>query len=166
MSLLPLQLFSGGIMIEGTQTSIVDVARYILDKSGQMTTMKLQKLCYYAQVWHSYLLDKQLFREDIQAWSYGPVSYDLFQLHRGKYQIAPTELLLGSSLRVSDSEKGIIDQVLATYGDFTGTQLSDLSHGESPWIDTRTLATQEDQSPVISVERMYAFADALNAKSK
>ena len=151
-------------MIEGTQTSIVDVARYILDKTGQMTTMKLQKLCYYSQVWHSYLLDKQLFKEDIQAWSYGPVSYELFQLHRGKYQISAAELAAGSTSHLSDSEKKIIDQVLVAYGDLSGAQLSDLSHGESPWIDSRALATADDQSPVIRVEKMYEFAEIQSAK--
>lgn len=30
---------------------IFDTARYILEKEGQMSTMKLQKLCYYCQAW-------------------------------------------------------------------------------------------------------------------
>lgn len=30
-------------------TSIFDVAAYVLDKLGVMTTMKLEKLCYYPQ---------------------------------------------------------------------------------------------------------------------
>lgn len=29
-------------------TSIFDVAAYVLDKLGVMTTMKLEKLCYYS----------------------------------------------------------------------------------------------------------------------
>lgn len=29
--------------------NVFDVAAYILEKEGEMTTMKLQKLCYYAQ---------------------------------------------------------------------------------------------------------------------
>ena len=32
-------------------TSIFDVAAYVLDKLGVMTTMKLEKLCYYSQAW-------------------------------------------------------------------------------------------------------------------
>ena len=28
-----------------------DVAAYILEKKGEMTTLKLQKLVYYAQAW-------------------------------------------------------------------------------------------------------------------
>ena len=32
--------------------NVFDVAAYILQQQGRMTTMKLQKLCYYAQAWH------------------------------------------------------------------------------------------------------------------
>ena len=31
--------------------SVFDVAKYILQKSGSMSTWKLQKLCYYSQAW-------------------------------------------------------------------------------------------------------------------
>ena len=31
--------------------SVFDVATYILQKRGDMSCMKLQKLCYYAQAW-------------------------------------------------------------------------------------------------------------------
>ena len=31
--------------------SVFDAAAYILEKKGEMTTLKLQKLVYYAQAW-------------------------------------------------------------------------------------------------------------------
>lgn len=31
--------------------NIISVAKYILEQRGAMTTMKLQKLCYYSQAW-------------------------------------------------------------------------------------------------------------------
>ena len=34
--------------MKGDQRTIFDVAKYILTKLGPMTTMKLQKLCYYS----------------------------------------------------------------------------------------------------------------------
>jgi uncharacterized phage-associated protein len=149
-------------VIQETETSIVAVARYILEKSGQMTTMKLQKLCYYSQVWHSYQLDKKLFKETIRAWSYGPVSADLFDLHRGKYQILASELPATSSGQLLPESIGLIDKVLEAYGGFSGAQLSDLSHRETPWIETRALSTTADASPIISVEKMYEFAASLS----
>ena len=43
--------------------TIYDVAKYILDKKGQLTTMKLQKLLYYTQAWTLAWDDKPLFDE-------------------------------------------------------------------------------------------------------
>lgn len=151
-------------MIKDTQVTIADVARYILEKSGQMTTMKLQKLCYYSQVWHCYHLEKRLFKEEVQAWAYGPVSYDLFELHRGKYQISAEEVPLRSTPIFSVESAEVIDQVLNAYGTFTGAQLSDLSHSETPWIETRSQVTEQSQSPVITIEKMYEFAASLDAR--
>ena len=37
--------------VQVTPVSVHDVAAYILQKHGPMTTMKLQKLVYYAQAW-------------------------------------------------------------------------------------------------------------------
>lgn len=151
-------------MIKDTEVTIADVARYILEKSGQMTTMKLQKLCYYSQVWHCYHLERRLFKEDVQAWAYGPVSYDLFELHRGKYQISADEVHLCSPSILSVESAKVIDQVLNAYGTFTGAQLSDLSHSETPWIETRSQVTEQSQSPVITIEKMYEFAASLDAR--
>ncbi len=49
-------------------TSVFDVARYILHVKGQMSTMKLQKLCYYAQAWSLVWDDRPLFNEEFRAW--------------------------------------------------------------------------------------------------
>ena len=150
-------------MIEDTKVTIADVARYILDQCGEMTTMKLQKLCYYSQVWNSYLLKTKLFKEEIQAWSYGPVSYDLFELHRGKYQVVPEAIQPVSPHLISKDSYKIIDEVLKAYGKLSGSQLSDLSHSESPWVETRKHALDGAASPIISVERMFEFAAAQSA---
>ena len=53
--------------------NVFDTAKYILEKSGKMSTMKLQKLCYYSQAWALVWDDAPLFDEDFQAWANGPV---------------------------------------------------------------------------------------------
>jgi uncharacterized phage-associated protein len=52
--------------------SVFDVAQYILRKQGGMTTMKLQKLVYYAQAWSLVWDEEPLFDQPIEAWSNGP----------------------------------------------------------------------------------------------
>ena len=41
--------------------SVFDVAAYILEKQGEMTTLKLQKLVYYSQAWSLVWDEKPLF---------------------------------------------------------------------------------------------------------
>ena len=67
---------------------VFDVAAYILQKMGAMTTMKLQKLVYYSQAWSLVWDEKPLFVEDIEAWANGPVVRELFDYHRGMYEIS------------------------------------------------------------------------------
>jgi hypothetical protein len=67
---------------------IFDVARYILNKLGGTTSMKLQKLCYYAQAWTLAWDDEPLFAENFQAWAGGPVCYELFKAHQGEFKLS------------------------------------------------------------------------------
>ncbi len=62
--------------------SALDVAQHILDIRGPMTTMKLQKLVYYSQVWSIVWDDDVVFNEEIQAWKNGPVVRELWDATR------------------------------------------------------------------------------------
>lgn len=42
---------------------VFDTAKYILEQSSSMSTMKLQKLCYYSQAWSLVWGDSPLFEE-------------------------------------------------------------------------------------------------------
>ena len=53
--------------------SVFDVAKYILNNKGRMSTWKLQKLCYYSQAWSLAWTETPLFEEDFEAWKNGPV---------------------------------------------------------------------------------------------
>ena len=119
--------------------SIFDVASYILNKSGSMTTMKLQKLCYYAQAWSLAWDEIPLFEEDFQAWANGPVCPELFNTHRGMFLVNPgyCEQVKNSIYSFTDSQKETIDKVLDYYGDKSPQWLSDLTHSELPWKNAR-----------------------------
>lgn len=118
---------------------ILDVAKYILSKQGCMSTMKLQKLCYYSQAWSLVWDDAPLFDEDFQAWANGPVSPELFECHRGLYSISADSPCMaeGNIENVNEIQRKTIDQVLDYYGDKNAQWLSALTHMESPWRDAR-----------------------------
>lgn len=119
--------------------NIFDAAKYILAKTGLVTTMKLQKLLYYAQAWSLVWDENELFPEDFEAWAGGPVCRQLFAWHRTFYKVSekdiPTDKLSGESFGAEQIET--MDAVIRDYGRYSGAQLSELTHSEAPWITAR-----------------------------
>src|SRR6185312_2120038 len=107
---------------------VFDVAQYILERRGEMTTMKLQKLVYYCQAWHIAWTDNVLFSSRIEAWPDGPVSPELFKRHQGSFRIS--SIRGGKPDNLTADEKDTIDRVLAFYGDKSPQWLIDLTHQE------------------------------------
>ena len=65
------------ISVSNSPVSVFDVAAYILDKLGPISTIKLQKLVYYCQAWSLVWDEEPLFSERIEAWVNGPVVREL-----------------------------------------------------------------------------------------
>ncbi len=116
--------------------NVFDTARYVLEQSGAMSTMKLQKLCYYAQAWSLVWDDSPLFNEDFQAWANGPVCPELFYKTQGKYSV-DAEDETGGEGNLSDEQRDTINRVLKHYGSHNAQWLSQLTHMEDPWIKAR-----------------------------
>lgn len=141
--------------------NVHDVAAYVLKHEDQMTTMKLQKLCYYSQGWSLAWDGVPLFGEEIQAWMNGPVVYELFNEHRGRFVVS--EWPAGNPDNLTKDERETIDAVYGTYGKYTAQQLSDMTHNESPWLEARDgLPEGNRSSATIDLDTMQAYFDALN----
>ena len=120
-----------------------DVAKYILEKQGPMTAMKLQKLVYYCQAWSLVWDDEPLFHEKIEAWANGPVVRELYNEHKGMYQIENWQH--GNSRDLNSTQKETISAVLDYYGDKSSQWLSDLTYKEHPWRDARRGLSPDDR---------------------
>jgi len=116
-------------------TNAHDVAAYILKKLGRMTAMKLQKLVYYSQAWSLVWDDKPLFHNRIEAWTNGPVVPNLYALHRGQFEVK--QWPKGDPDKLTPLQRETVDAVLEFYGDKSSQWLSDLTHAEAPWRDSR-----------------------------
>lgn len=114
----------------------IDVADYILQTLGELTAMKLQKLCYYGQAWSLVWDEKPLFPSTIQAWANGPVSPELYSRHRGEFKIGPG-FFGGDPNALTESEKATLDAVIEHYGHLSAVQLSEMTHRERPWLEAR-----------------------------
>lgn len=115
--------------------NVFDVAAYILKEKGAMTAMKLQKLVYYGQAWSLVWDERPIFAESIEAWANGPVVPNLYDWHRGLYNV--TNCSKGNADALTDEERATMDAVLQAYGDQTSQWLSDLTHSEEPWKAAR-----------------------------
>lgn len=140
--------------------NVFDTAKYILEKKGEMSTMKLQKLCYYSQAW-SLVWDDPLFDEDFQAWENGPVCPELFQKTKGRYSVVADDETGGEN-NLTDSQKETIDVVLNHYGGHNAQWLSQLTHMEEPWKAARAdLPTNASSNNVITKESMAMYYGGL-----
>ncbi|EOI6426002.1 Panacea domain-containing protein [Yersinia enterocolitica] len=113
--------------------NVIDVAKYILDKTGEISAMKLQKLAYYSQAWALVWDDEEIFPEDFEAWANGPVVKQLYSRHRGMFKVSAEQFSDGNPTNLKDYHRDTIDKVLDFYGDKTAQWLSNLTHNEEPW---------------------------------
>ncbi|MDR0942828.1 MAG: DUF4065 domain-containing protein [Holosporales bacterium] len=126
--------------------NIFDVADYILTYlGGDITTMKLQKLCYYSQAVHlakhsTWKEGIALFNENFEKWDQGPVCPDLFHCHKGMFYINLVSLDINDKLSgekpFNEEERLSIEEMLEKYGAYTGVELSETTHKEEPWKKT------------------------------
>lgn len=123
-----------------------------------MTTMKLQKLCFYSQAYSLVKYNQQLFPEDFKAWKNGPVAYELWKRHAKLYLVSPEKLGSYVEGSLSNKEIEIVSYVMGKLGKLTGEELSLRIHKEDPWINGRKgLEIFQNGSVVISKETIKNY---------
>ena len=115
---------------------IIDVAQYIFDEykrqSGEVIDeMKLHKLLYFAQRESLAITNEPLFEENFEGWKYGPVSRDVRTHYTEDGMYYKDKRVL--------SAKGayIVKNVVLQYGELESWKLSQLSHNEISWQNSR-----------------------------
>ncbi|WAC50298.1 Panacea domain-containing protein [Frigoribacterium sp. SL97] len=114
-------------------TNAVDVAAFITGalKLPLYDTKKLQKLVYFSQAWALAWTGKPLFADDFEAWPDGPVAPAVYRVQ--KYEAAR----LHEPSNLSADEADIVTSVVDFYGQLSYTDLVDLTHEHTPWLDAR-----------------------------
>jgi uncharacterized phage-associated protein len=139
-------------------TNVFDVAQYILDEMGELSAMKLQKLVYYSQAWHTVWADRTLFKERIEAWKDGPVCPALWREHANEFLVK--KIARGDGATLDKRERRTVKNVLKFYGGRSAQWLSDLTHSEDPWLDARRGSKPGESSNSIitasAMQRYYA----------
>lgn len=143
---------------------IEKVVDFFLSKSS-MSPKKLQKLLYYAYAWTVALtndkvdeLNNKLFDDRIEAWVHGPVVPSIYGRYKsfGWYDIPKNEQVEENVF--SGEVLDILNQVWDVYGDYSGNDLEQISHKETPWIEARKgVPAYASSNNVITDESMFIF---------
>lgn len=139
--------------------SAIAIANYFVQRSladrADMTAIKLVKLTYIAHGWHLALTGgKPLIGEAVVAWRYGPIVQSVYHAFRkyGREQVVSLEFDFSNRVATVEDRKTrtILDRVWEVYKDFSGPQLSALTHKPgTPWDQVRHLG--DGRSLVIAV---------------
>jgi uncharacterized phage-associated protein len=99
---------------------------------AKVTPMKLQKLLFFAQEEHLARTGNPLFEEDIEAWDYGPVVKEVWNVYQGD---APIERAKVSPSKIDEAASQTIRIVWERYGKYDAWYLSELTHSYKIWQD-------------------------------
>lgn len=145
---------------------ITTLSGYILKYFGPMSHLKLQKLLFYCQAYHLAKFDEPLFNEDFEAWVHGPVCRDVYDVLKGKSvlysDLTYSEYDFDAEIVLKDvvaSEQfEIVNDVLTSLKDWTGSELEAATHNEQPWITARKgFAPNENCTKLIDKDEMRSF---------
>lgn len=129
----------------------MDIASYIINKSIDMdspvSNLKLQKLLYYIQAAFLVKKDEPAFIESISAWKYGPVVENVYYqfrsyvnneikdkiLQKNKGFLGEQEKDYDPTDIIMKEDQNLIDSILKSYKNVSGTDLIGKTHNEDPW---------------------------------
>lgn len=114
---------------------LIEWARF--DEEGAVSNLKLQKLLYYAQGHYMAAHDGEpLFKDQIQAWSHGPVVPDVYHAYK-QFKSGPIVDESDFDFDCIDREAaGWLASVWRTFGSLSAWKLREMTHDESPWRST------------------------------
>jgi uncharacterized phage-associated protein len=120
--------------------SAVDVAKYVLTSANpednDLSNLKLQKLCYYAQGLCAAMRGgTPLFQEKICAWDHGPVVEKLYHEYK-PYRAAPIPAPTSfDKSKIDKADQIALDDIIEYFGQFSAWKLRNMTHEERPWAD-------------------------------
>lgn len=119
-----------------------DIARFFIERASaeadesDLSNLKLQKLCYYAQGFALAITGRPLFGEDLEAWREGPVVRDIYRTYRQFGSRVITEAQAGVPI-TDEATVELLEAVYGHYGQFSPWALRNKTHQEPPWREAR-----------------------------
>ncbi len=160
----------------GAPYDVLEVSRHIInycnEKNYGISNLKLQKLLYFVQAYFlAFTKDKKpCFKEDIEAWDFGPVvpeAYHEFKIC-GSCNIPAIDCYFDLKKEgnpflfekkeyvdniICKDDKEIIDRVVDQMAVYSATDLVNITHKQSPWRD----AYKSHKNNIITKESIRSF---------
>ncbi len=131
--------------------------RLARSEERNLTNMQVQKLVFLAQGYCLALLDRPMYYHNTHAWQWGPVVPKLYKdLRKYGSGIVMENVPSPSdeSIDPDSREHEVLTGVWKAYGNYTGGQLSALTHREgTPWFKT----WMENKFGVIQLEDIQEY---------
>lgn len=135
------------------------------ESGDSITHLKLQKLVYYAQAWSLALFNEPLFKEELQAWTHGPVAPSVYRKFSDKgFEALPAPKRCKT---FEGKIEGLLSEIYNIYGRLTAKDLERLTHGEDPWNIARGgLSPEAASNNIITKESMKKYYKLLLKNAK
>lgn len=118
------------------------VILYIIDEKQMHTTRKkLNHLLYYSYVEHLIENEKQLFTDNMEAGTHGPIIQTVLQSYTANITITKSNLEANDS-KLTEDEKESIDSAIEMCEDYNGNQLEIFTISTDPYIKAKKNGTK------------------------
>lgn len=122
---------------------LLSITKYIVEKHNIKLSVKLQKILYFLYLEYLKENNKKLFKEQFEAWVYGPVIPKVFyyiQEHgfdfSEYYDYDEDKIVTVKSLEDKEIKK-FIDDSIKKYKNNSTEELVKRSHETFPWVNAR-----------------------------
>lgn len=115
---------------------VLDIAKYIIAYCGykgySISNLKLQKILYFVQAEYLVATGMPCFREEIEAWDFGPVVPEVYREYKifgsGNIPI----FIIERNVLLDD---GLINGMVDECAKYTPSQLVEITHKQTPWME-------------------------------
>ena len=120
--------------------SAIDVAKYIIwfckENGYSISNLKLQKLLYFVQAQFLISTGAPAFKEEIEAWDFGPVVSKVYQYFKmwGSSEI-PGFLAQNANENIFVKDQRIMNEILEECAPCSASFLVEVTHSQAPWQD-------------------------------
>lgn len=131
---------------------VVDVAQYIYNEYKEQTgeaidELKLHKLLYLVQRESLALTGEPMFQENFEGWKYGPVCKEV------RSYFTKDGMYIDDTKEIELENAYIAKNIILQYGELESWKLSELSHKELSWQNSRKgLGEEENGKRVLSLD--------------